>query len=99
MIHQWKVTERQKHADCSETFAKRELESEIKGAPTKSKEEREQMLDLLRRFEEEDAKGEENEEEEEGNELTMRLSSIDLGMSLKVTQFDFDLMSHRMCFI
>jgi hypothetical protein len=78
-------------------FAKRELENEIKGAPTKSKEEKEQMLELLRRFEEEDAKGEENEEEHE-EELALRLSSIDLGMSLHIAQFRFDLMINRICF-
>ncbi|KAK7687637.1 hypothetical protein QCA50_008852 [Cerrena zonata] len=39
------------HANCSEGFYKKELEADIRTTPSKSAEERKQMMELLKRFE------------------------------------------------
>ncbi|KAL9713458.1 hypothetical protein Ac2012v2_003068 [Leucoagaricus gongylophorus] len=41
------------HSQCSETFYKNELQSDIATTPSRTHEERKQMMELLRRFEEE----------------------------------------------
>ena len=70
------------HGQCSETFYKKELESEIRTKPSASMEERRQMMEMLKKFEEED--GQEDsllEDEDDGSDdLAKRLSNVDLGM-------------------
>ncbi|KAJ7177894.1 hypothetical protein C8R46DRAFT_1075220 [Mycena filopes] len=71
------------HSQCSETFYKKEVESDIRAEPSKTAEERQRMLGLLKRFEEDSAaQGEfgspEGEEEDDENDLAHRLQSVNL---------------------
>lgn len=56
----------QTHADCSEAFYRNELESDIQSAPSKTAEERMQILELLKRFEEGNEEGGASELELDG---------------------------------
>jgi hypothetical protein len=79
------VVWRQSHADCSESFYRRELETDVRTVLSKSSAERTQMLALLKRVEEgdraTDAPGDEDEDEDEAHEddLANRLEVLDLG--------------------
>ncbi|KLO06656.1 hypothetical protein SCHPADRAFT_837775, partial [Schizopora paradoxa] len=70
------------HSQCSEPFYKRELEDGIKSQPNASMEERTKMMDLLKRFEEEegnpDSLNEEDKESAETDGLVERLGGVDL---------------------
>ncbi|GAA5895575.1 zinc finger HIT domain-containing protein [Sporobolomyces salmoneus] len=70
------------HEDCSEKFDRQTLLDEIKTAEGKTNEEKKAMMDMLKRFEEENAELEEGEEDEgndlEREELEKRLEGIDL---------------------
>ncbi|KAF8159586.1 hypothetical protein B0H34DRAFT_410077 [Crassisporium funariophilum] len=73
----------QAHNQCSETFYKKELESDIHTEPSKNAQERQQMMDLLERFEEESAADQallEGDEagEEAASDLERRFAEIDL---------------------
>ncbi|KAF8519356.1 hypothetical protein BU17DRAFT_47847, partial [Hysterangium stoloniferum] len=62
------------HAECSESFYRKEIETDIKVAPDKSSEERRNMMHLLKRFEEEAASGPDNlDGEEETDDLAQKL--------------------------
>ncbi|EAU90306.2 hypothetical protein CC1G_08988 [Coprinopsis cinerea okayama7 len=63
------------HSQCSEPFYKKELEAGIRAEPSKSKEERLKMLEMLKRLEEE---SDDHDEDEEESELARRLGSVDL---------------------
>ncbi|RDX50264.1 hypothetical protein OH76DRAFT_1555794 [Lentinus brumalis] len=74
----------EKHAECSESFSKKEIELEVKSAPSASNEEKRRMMDLLKRFEE-DALDDssllgdsDNEDDDEGDDLQRRLQNVDL---------------------
>ena len=66
-------------------FYKRELEDEIRTQPSKSKQERQQMLEMLKRLEEDSLDDErdllEGDEEPE-DDLAQRLSNVALGKLL-----------------
>ncbi|KAJ7326304.1 hypothetical protein DFH08DRAFT_787221 [Mycena albidolilacea] len=68
------------HSQCSETFYKKEVESDIRAEPSKSPQERQRMLGLLQRFEEESAAQTEELESGDENEddLAHRLQNVDL---------------------
>ncbi|KAJ6481790.1 hypothetical protein C8R45DRAFT_1215609 [Mycena sanguinolenta] len=69
------------HAQCSETFYKKEVESDIRAAPDKTREERHKMMEVLKRFEEESAAQNEDElhaEDEDENGLARRMQDVDL---------------------
>ncbi|KAJ7248640.1 hypothetical protein B0H12DRAFT_1123553 [Mycena haematopus] len=68
------------HSQCSETFYKKEVESDIRAEPSKSHDERQRMLELLKRFEEESAAQNESDFEDENDEsdLARRLQNVDL---------------------
>ncbi|KAJ7216531.1 hypothetical protein GGX14DRAFT_441896 [Mycena pura] len=66
----------QAHSKCSETFYKNELESDIRAQPSKTAQERQRMLELLKRFEEESAAQEEPEPEDE--DFSRRFQGLDL---------------------
>ncbi|THH27793.1 hypothetical protein EUX98_g6390 [Antrodiella citrinella] len=72
----------QAHTQCSESFYKKELETQIKSEPSKSMEERRNMMELLKRFEEESAEDTAALEEEEGqnddDDLANRLETLDI---------------------
>jgi hypothetical protein len=79
----------QKHADCSEEFYRREVESDIRTTPSKTQDERRQMMELLHCFEETDIKEPSGEEENEGDsdsddDLAERLASVDLGTTFSI---------------
>ncbi|KAJ1306690.1 hypothetical protein OPQ81_007682 [Rhizoctonia solani] len=63
------------HSTCNEAFYKSALAEEIQSQPAKSIEEKRQMLELLKRFEEESFEGEESDDEDG---LASRLEAIDL---------------------
>ncbi|CAE6477087.1 unnamed protein product [Rhizoctonia solani] len=63
------------HSTCIETFYKSALAEEIRSEPTRSMEEKRQMLELLKRFEEEAPDDEESDDE---SGLASRLEGIDL---------------------
>ena len=73
----------QAHSQCSEVFYKRELENEIRTQPSKSRQERHQMLEMLKRLEEDSLDDErellEGDEEDAADDLAQRLSNVDLG--------------------
>ncbi|KAH6916035.1 hypothetical protein BKA70DRAFT_1254575 [Coprinopsis sp. MPI-PUGE-AT-0042] len=68
------------HSQCSEPFYKKELESGIRSEPSKTAGERTKMLELLKRFEEENVDDNfgSQEDDEEEDDLAKRFSSIDL---------------------
>lgn len=68
------------HSDCSETFYRREIETDIKSAPLKSAAERDKMLALLRKFEE-DCAEESDLVTQVDDDLARKLKEIDLGVS------------------
>ncbi|KAG6833222.1 hypothetical protein H0H87_009843 [Tephrocybe sp. NHM501043] len=82
------------HARCSETFYKKEVESEIRSEPSKTPQERMKMMELLRKFEEENHQtvDEERGEEDDGEDLARRFEDIDLGTPciFLVSQYFFD---------
>lgn len=72
------------HEDCSEKFDRQSLLDEIRSAEGKSSEEKKAMLEMLKRFEEENAELEQGEEDDEARdlerqELEKRLEGVDLG--------------------
>ncbi|KAJ6610506.1 hypothetical protein B0H10DRAFT_1222309 [Mycena sp. CBHHK59/15] len=70
------------HSQCSETFYKKEVELDIRAEPSKTAQERQRMLELLKRFEEHSAAqgGSQSLEDDEDDEsdLARRLQSVDL---------------------
>ncbi|KIJ34956.1 hypothetical protein M422DRAFT_262918 [Sphaerobolus stellatus SS14] len=72
------------HAECSESFYRKEIEDEIRTAPNTSSEERKKMMEMLRRFEEESQENEgilEEEDEEgegENDDLARKLEGVNL---------------------
>ncbi|KAJ3519340.1 hypothetical protein NMY22_g13251 [Coprinellus aureogranulatus] len=67
------------HNQCSETFYKKEIETGIHAEPSKTAQERKQILELLKRFEEESAEDAEAlDEEEDESDLAKRFASVDL---------------------
>ena len=85
----------EKHGQCSEGFYKRELESEIRSKPSASANERQRMLEMLRRLEEEGTQDDDLDSDEadveydESNALATKLSEINIGSSMQshVTSF------------
>ena len=85
-LEQWWDTSHwtQAHANCSETFYRKELESDIRGDKSKSAEQRRKTLEMLKQFEEDsmndDVLGlDEDDEDEDGNDLESRLGGLDIG--------------------
>ncbi|KAI0363141.1 hypothetical protein BV20DRAFT_1007803 [Pilatotrama ljubarskyi] len=74
----------EKHADCSESFYRKEVELDVKSAPSASVEEKRRMMDLLKRFEEDSLDespllaDSDNEDEEGTDDLHSRLQNLDL---------------------
>ncbi|KAI0741363.1 hypothetical protein C8Q80DRAFT_1194033 [Daedaleopsis nitida] len=77
----------EKHGDCSETFYRKEVELDVKSAPSSSVEEKRRIMDILKRFEEDALDespllvGSDNSDNEEGDnadDLHERLQNIDL---------------------
>ncbi|KAI0316007.1 hypothetical protein OF83DRAFT_1061091, partial [Amylostereum chailletii] len=70
------------HAQCSESFYRTQLESDINTTPSKSIEERKQMMDLLKRFEEDNLddpfENIDDDDDNEGEVLEKRLAGLDL---------------------
>ena len=75
------------HASCSESFDRKSLLDDINSARDKTGEEKQAMLDMLRKFEEDNLQQEEEGEQfeesddEERQALEERLSGMDLGQS------------------
>ncbi|KAI0352088.1 hypothetical protein OH77DRAFT_1409888 [Trametes cingulata] len=74
----------EKHANCSESFYRKEVELDVKSAPSASVEEKRRMMDLLKRFEEDSLDespllaDSDNEDEDDADDLHRRLQNIDL---------------------
>ncbi|TBU30173.1 hypothetical protein BD311DRAFT_659626 [Dichomitus squalens] len=74
----------EKHGDCSESFYRKEVELDVKSAPSASAEEKRRMMELLKRFEEDSLDDSpllddtDNEDEDGADDLQRRLQSIDL---------------------
>ncbi|KZT07481.1 uncharacterized protein LAESUDRAFT_724932 [Laetiporus sulphureus 93-53] len=72
------------HAECSESFYRKEIESDVRSAPSKTAEERQKMMELLKHFEEDSMddsvlgalQGE--EDEDGGTDLAERVGGLDL---------------------
>lgn len=73
---------RKAHTQCSETFYKKEIEAEVHAEPSKNAQERQRMMDLLKKFEEESVADQTllEEEEEDPSDLVRRFGAVDLGM-------------------
>lgn len=71
---------RKAHTQCSETFYKKEIESEIHAEPSKNAQERQRMMDLLKKFEEESVVDQTLLEDEDPSDLVRRFGAVDLGM-------------------
>jgi hypothetical protein len=78
---------RKAHTQCSEGFYKKEIESDIHSGPSKTAQERQQMMELLKKFEEEassqtfipDGEEDDEEDEDDSSDLARRFESVDLG--------------------
>ncbi|KAM0750353.1 hypothetical protein T439DRAFT_356985 [Meredithblackwellia eburnea MCA 4105] len=75
----------QTHSSCSESFDRRGLTEEIRSAEDKTMEEKQAMMDMLKRFEEQSAEMDEDEdsdeddlEDEEREALEKKLEGLDL---------------------
>ncbi|KAI0333905.1 hypothetical protein GY45DRAFT_1319144 [Cubamyces sp. BRFM 1775] len=74
----------EKHGDCSESFYKKEVELDVKSAPSANVEEKRRMMDLLKRFEEDSLDDSpllgdsDNEGDDDADDLQERLQNIDL---------------------
>ncbi|KAG8841291.1 pre-tRNA nuclear export protein, partial [Tulasnella sp. 330] len=74
------------HTQCTESFYQREIEDQIRAGPSTSTDERRQMMELLKRFEEKGGSGDENDrsDDDDGDEdrtkeeLANKLQGIDL---------------------
>jgi len=76
------------HNQCSEGFYKKEIESNIHGEPSRSAQERQRMMELLRKFEAEsmDQPSLSDDDDDDGGEpsdLADRFEAVDLGMSFR----------------
>lgn len=75
---------RQSHSQCSETFYRKEVESDIRTEPSKTAQERMRMMELLKRFEEESVEDDpldeddHDDDEDEEDELAKRLRNVDI---------------------
>ncbi|KAJ3482588.1 hypothetical protein NLI96_g6878 [Meripilus lineatus] len=65
----------QDHAECSEAFYRKEIEADVKATP-KSKEEKQKMIELLRRFEEDTL--DDPLDDEDARDLADRLENLDI---------------------
>ncbi|KAH9852166.1 hypothetical protein C2E23DRAFT_868976 [Lenzites betulinus] len=72
----------EKHGDCSESFYRKEVELDVKTAPSASVEEKRRMMDLLKRFEEDALDDspllEDSDNDEDADGLSQRLKNVDL---------------------
>ncbi|KAG2092548.1 hypothetical protein BD769DRAFT_1631854 [Suillus cothurnatus] len=72
------------HSQCSEVFYRKEIQSSIKTKSTKTHEEREKMLELLKRLEEQTQEEDssllrdEDESDSESNDLVSRFAGVDV---------------------
>ena len=73
---------RKAHNQCSETFYKKEIETEIHAGPSKNAQERQRMMDMLKKFEEESVADQTllEDEDEDSSDLVRRFGAVDLGM-------------------
>ena len=76
------------HNQCSEGFYKKEIESDIHGGPSRSAQERQQMMEVLKKFKEEsmDQPSLSDDDEDDGGQpldLAKRFEAVDLGMSFR----------------
>ena len=69
----------QSHSQCSESFYKKEVELEIKSQPSKTPQERLKMMELLKKFEEEDAELA-SENQSDADDLAARLEGVNIGI-------------------
>ncbi|KAF9070008.1 hypothetical protein BDP27DRAFT_1164080, partial [Rhodocollybia butyracea] len=67
------------HTNCSEAFYKKQIEVDIRSESSKSAEERQKMLELLKRFEEDSLDDNmPDEEEEDDDDLADRFAEVDI---------------------
>ena len=76
----------QSHSQCSETFYRKEVESDIRSEPSKTAQERLKMMELLKRFEEESIQDgpkslNDDEDDPEETDVAKRFKHVDLGVS------------------
>ncbi|KAJ4483711.1 hypothetical protein J3R30DRAFT_3450995, partial [Lentinula aciculospora] len=68
------------HTNCSEGFYKKQIEEDVRSQPSKSAEERLRMIEILKRFEEDDI-GQIDSEDEEEEDFERRFAGIDASTS------------------
>jgi hypothetical protein len=75
----------QAHSQCSETFYRKEIQTSIETKSSKTHEEREKMLELLKRLEEqtqeEDSSSllrDQDESDSDANDLVSRFANVDI---------------------
>ncbi|KAF8605897.1 hypothetical protein BDV93DRAFT_521242 [Ceratobasidium sp. AG-I] len=68
----------EEHSNCTETFYKASLTEQIETEPARTVDEKRQMLELLKRFEEESIENSDDEDEEDMNDLVSRIQGVDL---------------------
>ncbi|KAI0033905.1 hypothetical protein K488DRAFT_46671 [Vararia minispora EC-137] len=66
------------HNRCSEAFYRSQLETDIRSAPSKSAQERQQMMEMLKRFEEQNIEEDGGDDEDEDDGLDKRLEGLDI---------------------
>ena len=73
------------HSECSEAFYRKEVENDIHTTPSKTVEERQKMMELLKRFEEDAGNDEaalmEDDSDDDADGLASQFESMDLGTS------------------
>lgn len=77
--HAW-----QGHAQCSEPFYKKELESDILGDTAKKEDEKRRMMELLQRFEESSPPSDHDDEDEDEDNILDRFQNMDIRTLLLV---------------
>ena len=80
---------RKAHNQCSEAFYKKEIETEIHAEPSENAKERQIMMDLLKKFEEESVADQTllEDEDEDSSDLVRRFEAVDLGMYILILSF------------
>ncbi|KDR80603.1 hypothetical protein GALMADRAFT_222197 [Galerina marginata CBS 339.88] len=72
------------HNQCSEGFYKKEIEADIHSGPSKTAQERQKMMELLKKFEDDSSAeqslvdGDDDDEDEDESDLVRRFETVDL---------------------
>ena len=91
----WGSFRRKAHNQCSESFYKKELESDILSGPSKSADDRMKTLDLLRKFEEESVNNlsldASDSDDDDRADVVQRFAGLDIGIIFDILFYEMGL--------